>query len=169
MIFTWLIRSVWVYQNTKNHKIFIWYSALMWILQTIPLYIYVIFCSVTQVTHMASRNGGADFHLNSLMIYRSRRLIVKHDDIIKCKHFPRHWPFVRGIHRSPVNSPHKGDWRGTLVFSLIYARTNGWMNTRDAGDLRRHRAHYDIIVTIIWFQINNVFTCIFNTITWPET
>ena len=33
---------------------------------------------------------------------------LTHDDVIKWKHFPRHWPFVRGIHRSPVNSPHKG-------------------------------------------------------------
>ena len=32
----------------------------------------------------------------------------QHDDVIKWKHFPRYWPFVRGIHRSPVNSPHKG-------------------------------------------------------------
>ena len=35
--------------------------------------------------------------------------------------FPRYWPFVRRIHRSPVNSPHKGQWRGTLLFSLICA------------------------------------------------
>ena len=42
-----------------------------------------------------------------------------HDDVIKWKHFSRCWPFVRGIHRSPVNSPHKGQWRGTLMFSLI--------------------------------------------------
>ena len=28
-----------------------------------------------------------------------------HDDVIKWKHFPCYWPFVRGIHRSPVNSP----------------------------------------------------------------
>ena len=39
-----------------------------------------------------------------------------HDDVIKWKHFPRHWPFVRGIHRSPVNSPHKGQWHGALMF-----------------------------------------------------
>ena len=32
------------------------------------------------------------------------------------KHFPRYWPFVRGIRRSPVNSPHKGQWRGTQMF-----------------------------------------------------
>ena len=29
-----------------------------------------------------------------------------HDDVIEWKHFLRYWPFVRGIHRSPVNSPH---------------------------------------------------------------
>ena len=36
---------------------------------------------------------------------------LTHDDVIKWKLFPRYWPFVRGIHRSPVNSPHKGQWR----------------------------------------------------------
>ena len=46
-----------------------------------------------------------------------------HDDVIKWKHFPRHWPFVRGIHRWPVNSPQKGRWREALMFSLIYAWT----------------------------------------------
>ena len=54
--------------------------------------------------------------------------------------------FVRGIHRSPVNSPHKGQWRGALMFTLICARTNSWVNNREAGDLRRYRAHYDVIV-----------------------
>ena len=42
--------------------------------------------------------------------------------------------------------PHKGQWRGALIFSLIYAWTNGWANNRDADDLWRHRAHYDVIV-----------------------
>ena len=51
-----------------------------------------------------------------------------------------------GIHRSPVNSPHKGQWRGTLMFSLICVWTNGWVNNREAGDLRRYRAHYDVTV-----------------------
>ena len=71
---------------------------------------------------------------------------VKHDDVIKWKHFPLYWPFVRGIHRPPVNSPHKGQWRGALVFSLICTRINGWVNNGEAGDLRRHQAHYDVIV-----------------------
>ena len=69
-----------------------------------------------------------------------------HDDVIKWRHFPRCWPFVRGIHRSPVNFPHKGQWRGALMFSLICAGINAWVNNREAGDLRRHQAHYDVIV-----------------------
>ena len=52
--------------------------------------------------------------------------------------------FVRGIHRSPVNSPHKGQWRRALMFSLIWAWTNGWVNNLDAGDLKRHRTLYDV-------------------------
>ena len=69
-----------------------------------------------------------------------------HDDVIKWKHFPRYWPFVRGIHRFPVNSPHKYQWRGALMFSLICVWINGWVNNREAGDLRRYRAHYDVLV-----------------------
>ena len=70
----------------------------------------------------------------------SKPLPMIHDDVIKWKHFPRYWPFVRGIHRSPVNSPHKGQWRGALMFSLIRVWINGWVNNREAGDLRRYRA-----------------------------
>ena len=70
----------------------------------------------------------------------------QHDDVIKWKHFSRHWPFVRGIHRLPVNSPHKGRWCAALMFSLICAWINGWVNNCEAGDLRRHRAHYDVTV-----------------------
>ena len=72
-----------------------------------------------------------------------------HDDVIKWKHFPRNWPSVRGIHRSPVIPPHKGQWRGTLMLSLTCAWINGWVNNREAGDLRRHRAHYDVIVMLM--------------------
>ena len=71
-----------------------------------------------------------------------------HDDVIKWKHFPRNWPFVRRIHRSPVNSPHKGQWRGALMFTLICVWINGWVNNREAGDLRRYRGHYDVIVML---------------------
>ena len=45
-------------------------------------------------------------------------------------------------------STHKGQWRGALMFSLICAQINGWVNNREVGDLRRHRAHYDVIVML---------------------
>ena len=77
---------------------------------------------------------------------------LTHDDVIKLKHFSRYWPFVRAIHRSPVNSPHKGQRRGVLMFSLICVWINGWANNRAAGDLRRYRAHYDVIVMQREFQ-----------------
>ena len=59
--------------------------------------------------------------------------------------------WLRGIHRSPANSPHTDRWRGAFMFSLICAWTNGWVNNQDAGDLRLHRAHYN--VTVMWCQI----------------
>ena len=93
--------------------------------------------------------GGYKVYVNFL--FPSHGVIkILHDDVIKWKHFPRYWPFVRGIDRSPVNSPHKGQWRGALMLTLIYARINDWVNNREAGDLRRNRAHYDVIVIILW-------------------
>ena len=71
---------------------------------------------------------------------------IQDDDVIKWKRFLRYWPFVRGIHRSPVNSPHKGQWRRALVFSLICAWINGSVNNGEAGDLRRHRGHYGVTI-----------------------
>ena len=83
-----------------------------------------------------------------------------HHDVIRWKHFPRYWPSVRFIHRSPVNSPHKGQWRGAVMFSLIRAWSNGWVSNRDAADLRRHRTHYD--VTVMEKSCTYVFQGCFN-------
>ena len=77
---------------------------------------------------------------------RNTGLHCTHDDVMKWKHFPRNWPFVQGIHRSPVKSPHKGQWRGALMFSLICVWINDWVNNREAGYLRHYRTHYDAIV-----------------------
>ena len=49
---------------------------------------------------------------------------------------------------SGVNSPHKGQWRGTLMFSLICTWINGWVNNGEAGDLRRYRAHSDVTIMV---------------------
>ena len=91
----------------------------------------------------------------TLMVWYLRVLVYRHDhdDVIKWKHFPRYWPFVRGIHQSPVNYPHKGQWRRALMFSLICTRINGWVNNGEAGDLRRYRGHYDANVMCQWRKI----------------
>ena len=88
-----------------------------------------------------------------------------HDNVIKWKHFPRYWPFVRGIHRSPVNSSHKGHWRGAFMFSLICAWINRWVNNREAGDLRRYRAHHDVIV----MQRNAFINSFWASLHWEST
>ena len=89
-----------------------------------------------------------------------------HDDVIKWKHFPRYWPFVRGTHRWPVNPPHKGQWRGALVFSLICAWINGWVNYGNVGDLRRHRIHYDVTL-MHWNSVETMYTSIPSMANWP--
>ena len=80
-----------------------------------------------------------------------------HDDVIKWKHFPRNWPFVRGIHRGPVNSPHNGQWRGAVMFSLMCVWIDGWVKNREAGDLRRYRVHCDVTVMPFQWTIDRCF------------
>ena len=58
------------------------------------------------------------------------------------------------IHRSPGNSPHKGQWQWALMFSLICTWTKGWVNNRDASDLRHHHTHYDITIMCVVFGPN---------------
>ena len=78
-------------------------------------------------------------------------ILVTHDDVIKWKHFSRYWPFVRGIHRSPMNlwsSSHKGQSRRFLLLYLIFVCANCWA----AGGLRRYSVHYDVTVMHLkWF------------------
>ena len=74
-----------------------------------------------------------------------------HDDVMKGKYFLRNWPFVWVIQRCPVNSPHKGQWREVLMFSLICVWMNDWVNNRETGDLRRYRAH-------LWRHCNGLQT-----------
>ena len=90
------------------------------------------------------------------------------DDVIKRKHFPRNCPFVRGNHRSPVNFFKKGKWRGALMYSLICAWINGWVNNQEVCDLRRHRAHYDVMLmkTIVNAVENNIWCAYFLLYNW---
>ena len=115
----------------------IFQGALRW-----TQYIKGIPC-VTIVLNIHDKHALVLYGLGDVIEWRARS---GHEDVIKWKQFPRYWPFVRGIHRSPVNSPHKGQWRGALMFSLICARISGWVNNPEAGDLKRHPTHCDVIV-----------------------
>ena len=90
------------------------------------------------------------FILNFLLHALAGPRQTGHDDVSNWKHSPRYWPFVRGIHRSPVNSPHKGQWLGPLVFPLICAWINGWLNNRDPDDLKCYRAYYEVTAMILY-------------------
>ena len=59
-----------------------------------------------------------------------------------------------------VNSPHKGQWHGASMFSLICHWTDGWVNNRGAGDLRRHSAHYGVSWTMVYFY-PYIYLCCF--------
>ena len=79
-------------------------------------------------------------------------IYYKHDDVIIWKHFPCYWPFVRGIHRSTANSPHKGQWRGALMVSLICASNKrlskqswGWWFETSLRSLWRHCNKVELI------------------------
>ena len=77
---------------------------------------------------------------------------VSHDDVIKWKHFPRYWQFVRGIHRSPVNSLHKGQWRGALMFSLICVCMNKRLSKQLWGWWLETLSHP------LWRHCNDIYT-----------
>ena len=128
--------------SPHHSRLLSWHSLLwpcddIWRHRTWSTMVQVMACCLTATSH----------YLNLCWLPISDFLWHSpHDDVIKWKHFPRNWPFVRGIHRSPVNSSHKGQWRGALMFSLICVWINDWVNNREAGALRRYRAHYDVIV-----------------------
>ena len=79
-------------------------------------------------------NSGTELFWENITIY---------DDVIKWTHFPCQLAFERGIHRSPVNSPHKGQWRGALMFCLICAwtvekKSGRWRFETPSRSLWRH-------------------------------
>ena len=65
-------------------------------------------------------------------------------DVFKWRHFPRYWPFVRGIHQSPVNSPTKDS--DAELWCFLWSAPEQTVNNWDAGDLRCHRGNYDVTV-----------------------
>ena len=55
----------------------------------------------------------------------------------------------------PGEFPHKGQWRGALMFSLICVWINDWVNNGEAGNFRCYPAHYDVTVMYYMQDFNN--------------
>ena len=142
-------------KGSMKRKSFQWHDIIM--LSTTILFMWWISVLARQINDHMMQGDMRDHnntHHNTLKLELpdiSKTTIPSafHDDVINWKHFQRYWPVVRGIHRWPVNYPHKGQWRGVLMFSLICASINGWVNNREAGDLRRYRTHNDVIVMFL--------------------
>ena len=109
--------------------------------------------------------------LQLLRLCRFRSPNGDHDDVIKWNVFSRYWPFVPGIHRSPVKSQHKGQWRGTLMFSLICAlnkQSCGWCFETPSCSFWRHcnvngvllHQTYSIISSHQYFDKHAKLACI---------
>ena len=83
-----------------------------------PDYPNVIMMMICKINHINPQN----------LVEAQLRISKMYDDVIKLKHFPCYcsWSFVRVIHRWPVDSPHKGQWRRVWMFSLICVSINGW-------------------------------------------
>ena len=129
MITLWSVRTWWVATlATFRGALFVTRKARCWNVNCCIIG-YTTFCLMLQVLHGT--------HMCFMMMTSSYGN--------NCR---RYWPYVRGIHGSLVDSPHKGQWRGALIFSLIWVWRNGWTNSQDAGGLRHHFAHWDVTVLL---------------------
>ena len=78
---------------------------------------------------------------NVFYVYLSNKRFLIPDSIIYLSWW-RHQmeTFTESLALCEGNPPVTGD------VSLIWASTNGWANNRDAGDMRRNRAHYGVTI-----------------------
>ena len=143
-------RVVWYFVQTLLRKA---YFVVTWFISSWPVSAPLAAVSVNnEIPQPSVSCTGANKpgrKLSDIMrIHPSATISLQiHDDVIKWNHFPPYWPFMWWI---PVNSSHKGQWGGALMLSLICAWINSWVN----GDLRRHRAHYDVTVKF-WHGMNS--------------
>ena len=104
-------------------------------------YVYTLFVFYVSIFHIGVSSLSMDVYIGVNAIEQNSWLIMMTSSNGNTQ---RYWPFVRGIHQSPVDFLYKGQSRGALMFSLINAWTNNWANKRDAADLRGH--HYGVTV-----------------------
>ena len=147
------MRWIWAPVNFRTNAVLSKYSDWFWLVTSLCTCIWVWFRVAFRLhknkTYTSKWRLQADIKYPIEASYcctsETSRLLncrYSHDDIIKCTHLPRQWPFVRGIHRSPVDSPHKGHVTGTFDVPFLLIRTDGWTNTRLTGNSRRHDSQF---------------------------
>ena len=115
----------------------------------IYIYIYILDMSLKIIHRRSQTRLPLGNELVVSMVSDSLKYIFAYQstwNVIKWKHFPCYWPFVLEIPRSLVNAPHKGQWRGVLMFSLICVWINGLVNNRETGNLIIHHTRYGFTV-----------------------
>ena len=88
-------------------------------------------------------------------IYQFSLYKQTHDDVIRWKHFPRYWPFVRVFTGDRWIPRPKASDTELWCFLFICALINGWVNNCQAGDLRCHRGNYGVTVMSLWITYNS--------------
>ena len=118
---TWVQVMAWCHQAPSHYLSQCWLRSMSLYGITRPQWVNEACCwtAISSATTMMTSSNGSIFHVTGPL----------------CGEFTGHWWI-----------PHTGQWRGALMFSLICAWINGWVNNREAGDLRCYRAHYDVIV-----------------------
>ena len=90
------------------------------------------------------------------MMLKSNTIYFCHDDVIEWKHLPRYWSFVwefTGPRWIPLTKASDAE---LLCFLDLCMNKKVEKNNRHAGDLRRHRAHYDVTVMVITSDIDGL-------------
>ena len=122
-------------------------------------------CCLSSMLIMSICTGTPGGVCPDMFYVKQLRCTKIHDDVMKWKHFPRYWPLMRGIHRSPVDSPHKGQWCRASMFSLICAWTNGWLETPSRSLCRHCNVQSARWVESHWCHnksiLNNLFVIVF--------
>ena len=138
-------------------------SMPMWLAETIWPWFRTVYGTTR---HPFVRNHWINLKVDVNNVHRDlfgveRQLVHKHkfsfyDDVITWKHFPLYWYFVRGNHRSPVDSPAERDAKIWWFHVFFDIRIKCWPNNVVVGDLRRHRAHVTSLrscdVRVIWLM-----------------
>ena len=109
---------------------------------------HIISISRLHVVHIEPHHAVSSFaKWGCFRVINSLWFWLIQDDVIKWI-FSASLALCEGNPPAPVEFHYKGQWRRILMFTLICARTNDLANNRNAGELRRHRAHHDVTVML---------------------